>query len=52
MHEFLDCFFQLRTFLVARGKEDVARDHRKRGNDFCPVVQAGFVDERQIDRIV
>ena len=52
VYEFLDCFFELRAFLVARGQEDVTRDHRERCDDFRPVVHASFVDERQIDRIV
>ena len=52
VYEFLDCFFQLRAFLIARSQEDVARDHRERCDDFRPVVQASFVDERQINRTV
>ena len=48
--EFLNCFFQLRAFLIACGKEDVARDHRECCDDFRPVVQASLVDKRQVCR--
>ena len=50
--EFLNCFFQLRAFLIACGKEDVARDHQERRDDFRPVVQASLVCEWQINGIV